>query len=82
MKGDLVLDFHLGCGTTAAVAHKLKRQYIGVEQLDYGKNDSTIRLQNVINGDKQASARASAGKVVALSSIANFQKRMENLLMR
>ena len=51
-EGDLVLDFHLGCGTTAAVAHKLKRQYIGVEQLDYGKNDSTIRLQNVINGDK------------------------------
>ena len=48
---DLVLDFHLGCGTTAAVAHKLKRRYIGVEQLDYGKNDSTIRLQNVINGD-------------------------------
>lgn len=34
---DLVLDFHLGCGTTAAVAHKLKRRYIGVEQLDYGK---------------------------------------------
>ena len=31
---------------------------------------------------KQASARASAGKVVALSSIANFQKRMENSLMR
>ena len=51
-EGALVLDFHLGCGTTAAVAHKLKRQYIGVEQLDYGKNDSTIRLQNVINGDK------------------------------
>ena len=51
-EGELVLDFHLGCGTTAAVAHKLKRQYIGVEQLDYGKNDSTVRLQNVINGDK------------------------------
>ena len=44
-QGDLVLDFHLGSGTTAAVAHKLKRQYIGIEQLDYGNNDSNIRLQ-------------------------------------
>ena len=30
----------------------MKRQYIGAEQLDYGENDSVIRLQNVINGDK------------------------------
>jgi len=49
---DIVLDFQLGSGTTPAVAHKLGRQYIGIEQLDYGKNDSIIRLQNVINGDK------------------------------
>ncbi len=48
---DIVLDFHLGSGTTCAVAHKLGRQYIGVEQLDYGQNDSVIRLKNVINGD-------------------------------
>lgn len=48
---DLVLDFHLGSGTTAAVAHKMGRQYIGIEQMDYGQNDSFKRLQNVINGD-------------------------------
>jgi adenine-specific DNA-methyltransferase len=47
-ESDIVLDYHLGSGTTAAVAHKMKRQYIGIEQLDYGKNDSTIRLRNVI----------------------------------
>lgn len=50
-KGDIVLDFHLGSGTTAAVAHKMNRQYIGIEQLDYAENDSTVRIQNVINGD-------------------------------
>lgn len=50
-KGDLVLDYHLGSGTTAAVAHKLGRKYIGIEQLDYGDNDSVKRLQNVIRGD-------------------------------
>ncbi len=47
-ENDIVLDYHLGSGTTCAVAHKMKRQYIGIEQLDYGKNDSAIRLQNVI----------------------------------
>jgi len=47
-KGDIVLDYHLGSGTTCAVAHKMDRNYIGVEQLNYGKNDSVIRLKNVI----------------------------------
>ena len=51
-ENDIVLDYHLGSGTTAAVAHKMHRQYIGIEQLDYGKNDSVVRLNNVINGDK------------------------------
>jgi len=49
--GDTVLDYHLGSGTTAAVAHKLKRKFIGVEQLNYGEEDSVQRLKNVINGD-------------------------------
>ena len=50
-ENDIVLDYHLGSGTTAAVAHKMNRQYIGIEQRDYGENDSVVRLQNVINGD-------------------------------
>ena len=55
---DIVLDFCLGSGTTAAVAHKMSRQYIGVEQLDYGKNDSVVRLQNVINGDQSGISKS------------------------
>lgn len=50
-ENDIVLDYHLGSGTTAAVAHKLKRQYIGIEQLNYEENDSIKRLKNVIAGD-------------------------------
>ena len=50
-KGDIVLDYHLGSGTTAAVAHKLNRRYIGIEQMDYGEHDSIVRLNNVIQGD-------------------------------
>jgi adenine-specific DNA-methyltransferase len=50
-ENDLILDYFLGSGTTCAVAHKLKRQYIGIEQLDYGKNDCISRLIYVIKGD-------------------------------
>ena len=50
--GDIVLDFFMGTGTTCAVAHKMGRQYIGIEQLDYEENSAVIRLKNVINGDQ------------------------------
>lgn len=50
-ESDIILDFFAGSGSTLAAAHKMRRQYIGVEQLDYGMNDSVVRLQNVINGD-------------------------------
>ena len=56
-KNDIVLDYHIGSGTTCAVAHKMGRQYIGIEQLDYGENDSVKRLQNVINGDQSGIAK-------------------------
>ncbi len=47
-ENDIVLDYHLGSGTTATVAHKMGRRYIGVEQMDYGDNDNVVRLQNTI----------------------------------
>jgi len=49
--GDIVLDFFAGSGTTCAVAHKMGFQYIGVEQMDYGDNDSVKRLNAVIAGE-------------------------------
>lgn len=48
---DIVLDYHLGSGTTASVAHKMGRRYIGIEQMDYIENIVVTRLQNIINGD-------------------------------
>ena len=56
--GDLVLDYHMGSGTTCAVAHKLGRRYIGVEQLDYGDNDSLRRLRGVVDGDTSGISKA------------------------
>jgi adenine-specific DNA-methyltransferase len=57
-ENDIVLDFHLGSGTTCAVAHKLGRQYIGIEQLDYGDNDSVVRLKNVVKGDQSGISKS------------------------
>ncbi|PHM59877.1 site-specific DNA-methyltransferase [Xenorhabdus sp. KK7.4] len=51
-EGDLVLDFHLGSGTTAAVAHKMGRRYIGIEQMDYINEITVPRLQKVIEGEQ------------------------------
>ena len=51
-EGDIVLDFHLGSGTTCAVAHKMGRQYIGVEQMDYIETVSVERLKKVIDGEQ------------------------------
>jgi len=51
-KNDLIVDFHVGSGSSCAVAHKMGRQYIGIEQMDYGENSPYVRLKNVIDGDK------------------------------
>ena len=47
-ESDIVLDFFAGSGTTGAVAHKMNRQYILIEQMDYIKNLPEARLKNVI----------------------------------
>lgn len=50
--GDLVLDSFLGSGTTAAVAHKMGRRYIGVELGDHCYSLCIPRLKNVIDGEQ------------------------------
>ncbi|MCT7579770.1 site-specific DNA-methyltransferase [Aliarcobacter butzleri] len=50
-ENDIILDYHLGSGTTCAVAHKMNRQYIGIEQMEYLESLTIERLQSVINGD-------------------------------
>lgn len=52
-EGDLVLDFFLGSGTTAATAHKLNRHYIGIEQMDYIESAVCERLKNIVNGNDE-----------------------------
>ena len=49
-EGDLVLDSFLGSGTTAAVAHKMSRKYIGIELGDHCYSLCKKRLDRVIDG--------------------------------
>jgi adenine-specific DNA-methyltransferase len=51
-EGDIVLDFFAGSGTTLAVAHKMNRRYIGIEQMDYIDSILVERLKKVINGEQ------------------------------
>jgi len=51
-KNDLILDFHLGSGTTCAVAHKMGRKYIGIEQMDYIEDIAVERMKKVIKGEQ------------------------------
>ncbi len=49
---DIVLDYHLGSGTTCAVAHKMGRRYIGIEQMDYVETIACERMKKVIAGEQ------------------------------
>ena len=56
--GDLFMDYHLGSGTSCAVAHKLKRKYIGVEQLDTQIEKVLVRMHSVINGEQSGISKS------------------------
>ncbi|KZE27944.1 site-specific DNA-methyltransferase [Chelatococcus daeguensis] len=51
-EGDLVLDSFLGSGTTAAVAHKMGRRYIGIEMGEHAVSHCAPRLNKVIEGEQ------------------------------
>lgn len=51
-ENDIVLDFFMGSATTQAVAMKMGRRFIGIEQMDYINTVSIPRLQKVIVGEK------------------------------
>lgn len=82
-ENDIVLDYHLGSGTTAAVAHKMNRQYIGLEQLNYSDNDSVVRLNNVVNGENSGISKSlkwkGGGSFVSIEMAKNNQTAIERI---
>ena len=63
-KGDLVLDFFLGSGTSAAVAHKMGLRYIGIEQLDEHIDISLRRLNKVLKGEQSGVSKKNNWQVM------------------
>ncbi|EEP3374797.1 site-specific DNA-methyltransferase [Campylobacter upsaliensis] len=57
-EGDLIMDFFAGSGTTLAVAHKMNRCWIGIEQMDYIESITKERLKKVINGEQGGISKA------------------------
>ena len=55
---DLVLDSFLGSGTTAAVAHKMGRRFIGIEMGEHARTHCLPRLQKVIEGEQGGISKA------------------------
>lgn len=55
---DLVLDSFLGSGTTAAVAHKMNRRYIGIEMGEHAQTHCQTRLKKVVDGEQGGISKA------------------------
>ena len=84
-EGDLVMDFFAGSGTTLAVAHKMKRRYIGIEQMEYIESITKERLKKVIEGEQGGISKAvnwSGGGSLIYCELANlnakFIEKIEN----
>ena len=57
-ENDLILDSFLGSGTTAAVAHKMRRRWIGIEMGEHAATHYLPRLQKVIDGEQGGISKA------------------------
>ncbi|WP_270967681.1 site-specific DNA-methyltransferase [Campylobacter upsaliensis] len=57
-ENDLVMDFFAGSGTTLAVAHKMNRRWIGIEQMDYIESITKERLKKVVSGEQGGISKA------------------------
>ncbi len=77
--GDLVLDFFAGSGTTAAVAQKMGRRWIAVEQMDYIHDLTALRLKKVIDGEQggiSATANWKGGGSFVYAELARWNARL------
>lgn len=82
--GDLVLDSFLGSGTTAAVAHKMGRRWIGVEMGNHARTHCALRLLKVIEGEQGGISEDVNGRAVVGSASViwgkQFLTKMDGLI--
>lgn len=83
--GDLVMDYYMGSGTAAAVAHKMGRRYIGIEQAAYFDEKPLARLKRVLNGEQSGISKAEkwkGGGIVKYIRLESYEDTLNALELR
>ncbi|MGN8487673.1 site-specific DNA-methyltransferase [Helicobacter pylori] len=79
-ENSIVLDFFAGSGTTCAVAHKLKRKYIGVEMGEHFERVILPRLKKVIGGFKSGALKEfNGGGVVKVYELESYEEILRKI---
>ncbi|WRD22676.1 site-specific DNA-methyltransferase [Helicobacter pylori] len=79
-ENDLVLDFFAGSGTTCAVAHKMKRKYIGIEMGEHFESVILPRLKKVIGGFKSGAFKEfDGGGVIKVYELESYVEALEKM---
>jgi adenine-specific DNA-methyltransferase len=83
-ENDLVLDFFAGSGTTPAVAHKMNRRWIAIEQMNYIQDLPEARLKKVIAGEQGGISKSvkwqGGGSFVYFELATHNQKLIDEIL--
>ncbi|GAA7839502.1 hypothetical protein JP0186_05740 [Helicobacter pylori] len=79
-ENSIILDFFAGSGTTCAVAHKLKRKYIGIEMGEHFDSVILPRLKKVIGGFKSGAAKEfNKGGVVKVYALESYEEILRKI---
>ncbi|WP_415751470.1 DNA methyltransferase [Helicobacter pylori] len=79
-ENSIVCDFFAGSGTTCAVAHKLKRKYIGIEMGEHFDSVILPRLKKVIGGFKSGAAKEfNGGGVVKVYALESYEEILRKI---
>ncbi len=79
-ENDLVLDFFAGSGTTCAVAHKMKRKYIGIEMGEHFDSVILPRLKKVIGGFKSGALKEfNGGGIIKVYELESYEEILRKI---
>ncbi|MUU19273.1 site-specific DNA-methyltransferase [Helicobacter pylori] len=79
-ENSIVCDFFAGSGTTCAVAHKLKRKYIGIEMGEHFESVILPRLKKVIGGFKSGAAKEfNKGGVIKVYELESYEEILRKI---
>ncbi len=84
-KNDFVLDYFSGSGTTACVAQKLRRKWIGIEQGEYFRNVLLTRVQKTLFGEQTGISKSinyTGGGIVKVLKLESYEDTLNNLVLK